>query len=361
MQADSQDHNRTLSSANIPAEEGHTRRPGARTSRLLLTYFSPRRMPQTRDQLMLAMVALNELFLGIEVYLAHGANGTIIPSEWYPIYYGLSSSVLLVLAGLLATRHRTAASILATATLAGSALIGFLGVYFHLARAVLPTAPAGERLTLNLLVWAPPVLGPLAYSLAGLLGISAAWEESPPTSGRLVIYKEHAIHLPYSKTRAFIFTVGMGTLAALVSSVLDHARAGFAGGWLWYAAAIGVFGTVVPVAFAAMDRPSRLDTFTYVAAMLCLVVTGVLGFFLHIRADLVFEYTVVIERFLRGAPPLAPLLFSNMGILGLIALLDPEFLQTMRRSPFETPHSGRQGTPVPGQDGAADQAHSFTD
>ena len=138
---------------------------------------------------MLAMVALNELFLGIEVYLAHGANGTIVPSEWYPIYYGLSSSILLVLAGLLATRHRTAASVLATVTLVGSAMIGFLGVYFHLARAVLPTAPAGERLTLNLLVWAPPVLGPLAYCLAGLLGISAAWEESPSTSGRLVIYK----------------------------------------------------------------------------------------------------------------------------------------------------------------------------
>jgi len=288
-------------------------------------------MPQTRDQLMLAMVALNELFLGIEVYLAHGANGTIVPSEWYPIYYGFSSSILLALAGLLATRHRTAASVLATATLAGSALIGLMGVYFHLARAVLPTAPAGERLTLNLLVWAPPVLGPLAYSLAGLLGISAAWEESPPTSGRLVIYKEHVIHLPYSKTRAFIFTVGMGTLAALVSSVLDHARAGFDGGWLWYAAGIGVFGTVVPVAYAAMDKPSRMDSFTYIIAMLFLIVTGVLGSFLHIRSDLVLENTVVIERFLRGAPPLAPLLFSNMGILGLIALLAPEFLQTMKQ------------------------------
>lgn len=343
MQADSQDHNRSPSSSNPHSEDGKARRPGARASRLLLAFFSPRRMPQTRDQLMLAMVALNELFLGLEVYLAHGANGTIVPSEWYPIYYGVSSSVLLVLAGLLATRHRTAASVLATATLVGSALIGFLGVYFHLARAVLPTAPAGERLTLNLLVWAPPVLGPLAYSLAGLLGISAAWEESPPTSGRLVIYREHAIHLPYSKTRAFIFTVGMGTLAALVSSVLDHARTGFDGAWLWYAAGIGVFGTVVPVAYAAIDRPSRVDTFTYVAAMLLLTVTGLMGTILHVRSDLVFEYIVVIERFLRGAPPLAPLLFSNMGMLGLIALLDPHLLQTLRQSPVGTPNESRTG------------------
>lgn len=328
MLVDSPDHNSSLSSSKTSSEEGNTCR--ARANQLLRTLFSRHRLSQTRDQLMLVMVALNELFLGLEVYLAHGANGTIIPGEWYPIFYGLSSSILLILAGLLATRHRTTASVLATATLLGSALIGFLGVYFHLARAVLPTAPAGERLTLNLLIWAPPVLGPLAYALAGLLGISAAWEESPRASGRLVIYKEHAIHLPYSKTRAYIFTVGMGTLAALVSSVLDHARTGFEGAWLWYAAAIGVFGTVVPVAFAAMDKPSRMDTFTYMAAMLFLIITGVLGSFLHIQSDLVFEYTVVVERFLRGAPPMAPLLFSNMGMLGLIALLDSECLQTMK-------------------------------
>ena len=92
----------------------------------------------------LGIGALNELFLGLEVYLAHGANGTIVPGEWLPIYYGLSGGLLLILAGLLATRHRTAASVIATAALVGSALIGFLGVYFHLARAVLPTAPAGE-------------------------------------------------------------------------------------------------------------------------------------------------------------------------------------------------------------------------
>ena len=324
------DRNGADSSSIASAGGGWLRSTAGRTHGLLGHYFSRERLPQTRDQLMLAMVALNELFLGLEVYLAHGANGTIVADEWLPIYYGVSSGILLILAGLISTRRRTAASVLATATLIGSAAVGFLGVYFHLARAILPSAPAGARLTLNLLVWAPPVLGPLAYALAGLLGISAAWEESPPASGRLVIFGQHAISLPYSKTRAFIFTVGMGTLAALVSSVLDHARAGFAGGWLWYAAAVGVFGTVVPVAFAAMDTPSRVDVAAYAAAMLLLIATGVAGSILHVRADLVFEYTVVIERFLRGAPPLAPLLFSNMGMLGLLALLDSEYLQTLR-------------------------------
>ena len=113
----------------------------------------------------------------------------------------------------------------------------------------------------------------------------------------------------------------MGTLSALVSSVLDHARTGFEGAWLWYAAAIGVFGTVVPVAYAALDSPSRIDSFTYMAAMLFLIATGVLGSFLHVRSDL------------------APLLFSNLGMLGLIALLDPELLQTIKQ-PSTGPGSG---------------------
>jgi len=59
----------------------------------------------------------------------------------------------------------------------------------------------------------------------------------------------------------------------------------------------------------------------------------VLGSFLHVRSDLVFENIVVLERFLRGAPPLAPLLFSNLGMLGLIALLAPELLQTIKQPP----------------------------
>lgn len=307
------------------------RRLSFRFKRIALPLLTPPRLSLTRDQLMLGMVALNEFFLAVEVYLAHGANGTIVPDEWLPIYFGFCSFLLLILAGLLATRHRTAASVIATVTLVGSALVGFLGVYFHLARAVLPTAPAGERLTLDLLIWAPPVMGPLAYSLAGLLGISAAWQENPVGSGRMIIFKEHALRLPYSKTRAYIFTIGMGTLAALVSSVLDHARTGFENAWLWHALAIGVFGTVVPVAFASRDHPSRLDILTFVAAMVLLILTGVIGSYLHVRADLVFGHTIVAERFLRGAPPLAPLLFSNMGVLGLIALLAPECLQILKQ------------------------------
>jgi hypothetical protein len=36
----------------------------------------------------------------------------------------------------------------------------------------------------------------------------------------------------------------------------------------------------------------------------------------------------VQERFVRGAPFLAPMLYANMGAIGLLALLDPQESQT---------------------------------
>jgi hypothetical protein len=42
------------------------------------------RIPFSRDQLMLLMAATNEIFLGIDIYLAHSISGTIVPNEWIP-------------------------------------------------------------------------------------------------------------------------------------------------------------------------------------------------------------------------------------------------------------------------------------
>ena len=134
---------------------------------------------------MLLMAAINEIFLGIDIYLAHSISGTIVPNEWIPIVFGPVAGVLLLLAGLIALRRRPLATVIATIVFTGSIIVGLLGDYFHIMRAILPNAPIGERVTVDLLVWAPPLLGPLMFALVGLLGISAAWAEDPPDSGRL--------------------------------------------------------------------------------------------------------------------------------------------------------------------------------
>lgn len=294
----------------------------------LATVFPPiarpaRRLPLSRDQLMLLLAATNELFLGIDIYLAHRISGTIVPNEWTPIIFGPVAAVLLVIAGLIALQRRPLATLIATLTLLVSIVVGLLGAYFHWIRAVLPNAPAGEQVSVLLLVWAPPILGPLTFALVGLFGISAAWVEDPTDSGVLVLLGGRRLHLPFSKTRAYFFMAGMGTLATVISSVLDHARTQFGNPWLWIPTAIGVFGTVVAVALGAIKKPTRGDLVVYAVAMLLLIAAGPVGTFLHIQDNLTSEGAFVVERFIRGAPFLAPLLFSNMGLLGLLTLLDP--------------------------------------
>ncbi len=281
------------------------------------------KLPLSRDQLMLLMAAINEIFLGIDIYLAHSISGTIVPNEWIPIIFGPIAGVLLLLAGLIAMKRRSVASIMATLILLGSTAVGLLGAYFHIVRAILPAAPMGQRVSIALLVWAPPILGPLTFSLVGLFGISAAWIEDPPDSGTLVLPGGRRLRLPYPKTNAYLFMVGLGTLATVISSVLDHARTGFVNPWLWVPTVSGILGTVVAVMLGALQKPSRADLIIYTGTMLLLILVGVIGAWLHIRDDLTAGGVFVAERFIRGAPILAPLLFSNMGTLGLIALLNP--------------------------------------
>lgn len=293
----------------------------------LATVFPPlrriRSLPLSRDQLMLLMAAINEIFLAIDIYLAHSISGTIRPNEWIPIIFGPIAGGLLLLAGLVALKQRPLATLIATVVFVCSIGVGLLGAYFHLVRAILPSGPPGQRVTIDLLVWAPPILGPLTFALVGMLGISAAWIEDPPDSGVLVLLAGRRLRLPYSKTRAYLFWIGLGILATVISSVLDHARTHFENPWLWLPTAAGVFGTVVAVTLGAIERPRRADLVIYTLTMLLLIVVGVAGSVLHIGDNLTSRGDFVVERFIRGAPFLAPLLFSNMGMLGLIALLDP--------------------------------------
>lgn len=281
------------------------------------------RIPLTRDQVLLLLLAFNELMLGVETYIAHLISGTIVPYEWIPILFGPIACVLLLLAGFMALRRRTLATVLATLVFLSSIVVGLLGAYFHLVRAILPNAPPGDIVSVALLVWAPPILGPLTFALVGLMGISAAWIESPTDSGKLTLPGGMKIHLPYSKTRAYFFMVAMGSLATVISSVLDHARTDFSNPWLWLPTGVGIFAVVVAVALGAIREPGRGDLYVYAFAMILMMLVGVVGIILHINQNLIAEGTIVGERFLRGAPFLAPLLYSDMGMLGLVVLLNP--------------------------------------
>jgi len=280
-----------------------------------------RRLPLGRDQAMLLLAAVSEALSGLDAWLAHSAGGTVRGAEWVPAIFGPFAGFGLLVAGVIALRRRTLASLLATGVFAASVVVGIVGAWLHLQRTVLPTAPPGQRVALDLFFWAPPILGPLAFAFIGIFGTSAAWVETPPGSGRLRLPGNLSLRLPYPKTSAYFYITATGVLIALVSSVFDHAATGFEDPWLWLPTAGGTFAAVVAAALGAIQRPTSADLWTYVGAMILLLVIGAVGAVLHLRVDLGPGWQVVPERLLRGAPLMAPLLFSNMGVVGLVALL----------------------------------------
>lgn len=282
------------------------------------------RIPFSRDQMFMLLAAFNELMLAVEIYLAHSISGSLVGNEWIPVIFGPLAALVLGLAGLLSLRNRPLAVWLAIPTLLASVLVGLLGAYFHVYRSFQPFAGVGDQVNISLAVWAPPLLAPLTFALVGLIGLSALWVESPVDSGRLILLGGRGLQYPFSKTSGYFFLVSMGMLATLISSVLDHARTNFSNPWLWVPTAAGLMGTLTPLVMGFLRKPTRRDTWIYMAVMLAILLVGTLGAGLHALTNLVGQNEVVWERFIRGAPLLAPLLFADIATLGLLVLMDPD-------------------------------------
>lgn len=285
--------------------------------------FGSLRIPLTRDQLMLLMVALNEVFLGVDIFLAHNMDMTIKPNEWIPIIFGPVAGVLLLIAGLVALRNRRLAVLFAFLVLGMSIVVGLLGAYFHVVRAVPPVGIPNPGLGVAFFVFAPPVIGPLTFSLIGVLGVIAAVDEDPPDSGRMVVPGLFSWRVPFNKTRQYIIWVGLGILATTLSSVLDHGRIEFRNIFVWIPTVVGVWATVSTIALGLSENPSASDRLVHFLTLIALIIVAVMGLVFHVQADLTSQSVIVPERFMRGAPFLAPLLFADMAALGLIAMLPP--------------------------------------
>jgi hypothetical protein len=287
------------------------------------------RIPLSRDQMMLLMVAFNEFMLAVEIYLAHSISGTIVPYEWIPIIFGPIAGVLLVLAGISALRNRPLAIWISIPTFLASIGVGLLGAYFHLSRAILANAPIGQQISVSLTIWAPPVLAPLTFALVGVLGLSAIWVEKPVDSGNLIVFGNRHVQLPFSKTSGYFLWVSMAMLATLISSVLDHARTNFSNPWLWVPTAAGILGVVVSLGIGFLQKPEHGDIWVYFVSMLLIILVALIGLVLHVLSNLTADSTILGERFLRGAPILAPLLFADIASLGLVVLFNPDETATL--------------------------------
>jgi hypothetical protein len=258
----------------------------------------------SRDEAYQLFIALNLLLLGVETSLAHVSNGTLRPAEWVPMVFGPAAAAVVVICFVGQRKGRDWARTALTSVLILAITVGIAGTCFHLNRSMRLTAPPGTRFSLRQLVWALPLLAPPSFALVGALGFITM------------------IGLgPRRKRQAYVLLTSLGILIAVVSSTLDHLRSGFENPWLWIPVTTGTFGTITALTVGSLKNLHRGDIVTYMATMIMLILVGPAGLVLHLINDLGPGRTFVAERLLRHAPILAPMVFANFGLMGLLALL----------------------------------------
>ncbi len=176
-------------------------------------------------------------------------------------------------------------------------LIGLTGVILHL------DSQFFHARTLRSLTYAAPFAAPLAYTGLGLLLIV----------NRMVKPDD-------MEWAQWVLFLALGGFAGnFVFSLTDHATNGFFNPAEWVPVVSSAFAVgflLVPFLMAVTRR--FLTLCAVVLGVQALV--GVIGFTLHLRAVFRQPGPTFFERLLAGAPPLAPLLFPNLVILGAIGL-----------------------------------------
>lgn len=244
-----------------------------------------------------AFVTVNVGFLTFDIYLAHSVNQFRNPAEYIPLIFSATAPLLLIFA--LAVRYRWPAVWKDVGYLVGWAavLIGLTGVILHLESRFFY-----ER-TLRSLTYSAPFAAPLAYTGLGLLLIM----------NRMVDPES----LEWAQW-VLLLTLG-GFMGNFVFSLADHAGNGFFNPLEWVpvvASAIAIGFLVVPLILPVSGYYIDLCAFILVAE----AGVGIWGFALHTIGNLRGPAIHAYDNFIYGAPPMAPLLFPNLMVLGVIAL-----------------------------------------
>jgi hypothetical protein len=251
-----------------------------------------------RPQVWIELFAiLNIGFLTFDIFLAHSVNQFRNQAEYIPFFFSASAPVVLIVA--LAVRYRWPAVWRDLGYFVGwiAVLVGLIGVILHLESHFFY-----ER-TIRSLTYSAPFAAPLAYTGLGFLLIMNRMVD-PETD-------EWALWVLF-------LTLG-GFIGNFVFSLADHAGNGFFNPFEW----VPVVASAMAVGFLAVPlftRVSRAYIDLCVAILLLEAGVGLWGFVLHAAANLRGPSIHPFENFIYGAPPMAPLLFPNLMVLGIIAL-----------------------------------------
>jgi hypothetical protein len=230
---------------------------------------------------------------------------------------------------------KTTSTLLIIGVAALSVCVGVIGSAFHWDRAIAP----GNELRWEWLIYAPPVAGPLTFAGIGLMAIIAALEDTRPESGKLSLPGVFTFQTPLTQTQQLLWLVALGLFGATVSAFLDHGRTDFENIFVWIPEVLGLFATVMTILMAVYHQRSSLDYFFFFWTMMLMIGVGVMGMGLHLNYDLPesSQGGISWERLIRGAPVMAPLLFANMGLLGIITMVGAETSDAPPASPPPSP------------------------
>jgi hypothetical protein len=246
-----------------------------------------------------AFVLVNLAMLTGDIYLAHQTNQFRESEEILPLFFSLVAPVVLAIGLVFGWRNPQSAVWRDLGYFVGwlAIALGLGGVVLHLRSSFF------YEHTLKSLVYAAPFAAPLAYTGLGLLLVM----------NRMVNHESR--EWPYW---VILMALG-GFLGNFVFSLSDHAQNGFFHRSEW----IPVFSSALAVGFlsALFFTPVSKPFLWLCAAVLVLqAAVGVLGFILHNLGNLSAPARSWQDKFIYGAPALAPLLFADLVLLAAIGL-----------------------------------------
>jgi hypothetical protein len=269
----------------------------------------------------------NVAFLAVDIGLAHAVNAFAHPAEYVPVAFSVVATAVLVVAMWLGGLRpasaaegpgpRRLARGLGLAVGWGSVAVGIAGLLLHLDSAFF------DEQTLKNLVYTAPFAAPLAYTGIGLLLLLDRMVDS-----RTVDWSRWVILLALG-----------GFVGNFVLTLADHAQNGFfrPSEWVGVVASAWAVSSLCAVLVVYDNRPLLGLALTVMGAQ---VGVGLLGFSLHVMADLRSPDGPLWDRFLYGAPLFAPLLFADLAMLAALALWGVFRNQAVPANTDRTPHPG---------------------
>lgn len=242
--------------------------------------------------------AFNLAGLAPDIFLAHSTNSFHRQTEYIPLVFSIISPVLLIPAIVSLARGKLRWwRVLGHIVGWSSVVIGVTGLVLHL------ESQFFQQRTLASLVYAAPFAAPLAYTGIGLLLIM----------NRMV--DPNGLEWPL-----WVIFLALGGFAGnFIFSVTDHAQNGFYHSTEW----IPVISSGLAVGFMTVPLVTRVGRpFLRVCAVLMLLqaMVGLLGFGLHLRADVYGVGPTFFDRVVYGAPIFAPMLFIDLVTLAGIGI-----------------------------------------